>query len=263
MFFFWLKKSVAFWFMPLPFCLVLLIAGWLLARSARRARLGRGLMAAGILLLLLLSNKAVGTWLLRPLEAQYPPVPELAAGAPAPAMLQGCRYVLVLGGGHADVPELAAMDQLSDSARARIMEGVRILRALPDAQLVVSGHGTGDHPSHAAVLAQAAVSLGVDPARILRLDTPKDTEEEARDAAPVIGEARFALVTSAWHMPRAMALMRHAGLHPVACPADFQAKRNPEFRLMDCTWDTEALGRSTMTVYERLGRLWSALRGKT
>jgi uncharacterized SAM-binding protein YcdF (DUF218 family) len=262
MFFFWLKKSVAFWFMPLPFCLLLLIAGWFLARSARRARLGRGLIALGIGLLLAFSNKAIGTWLLRPLEAVYPPIPEFAAGAPVPAPLAGCRYVVVLGGGHADMAGLSAINKLSDSARARLMEGVRLLGALPDARLVVSGRGTGDNPSHAAILEAAAVSLGVAPGRIVRLDTPRDTEEEARALAPVVGRERFALVTSAWHLPRATALMRKAGLDPVPCPSDFQAKSNPEFRLMDYTWDTEALGRSTAAVYERIGRLWSILRGK-
>ena len=47
--FFWLKKSVSFWLMPLPFCLTLLVMGLVLLWT-RRARLGRGLLVTATLL---------------------------------------------------------------------------------------------------------------------------------------------------------------------------------------------------------------------
>ncbi len=261
--FFWLKKFVAFWLMPLPLCLVLLIGGLVLLRSQRRRRLGHGLIVTGVLLLLLLGNKTISTALFRPLESFYPAVPEFVVGHPLPPNLAACRFVAVLGGGHGDTFGLSAVNQLSSSARGRLMEAVRLLRALPEARLIVSGGGEEGRPSHAAVLAQAAVSLGVDPTKIIRLDTPRDTEDEARELRRVVGEAPFALVTSAWHLRRAAALMHGAGLHPLPCPADYAARPSPGFRISDYTWDTESLERSTKAVYERLGYLWVRLRGKT
>lgn len=261
---FWVKKFVSFWLMPLPFCLTLLVAGLWLTFTTRRLRLGRALIAIAVLLLLLFTNRAVSTWLIRPLETVYPPIPEFSAGAPLPDDLAACRAVVVLGGGHGDTPGFAAINKLSTSAQGRLVEAIRLLRALPgDVTLVVSGRGRPGFPSHAAILAQAAISLGVDPARIVRLDTPRDTEEEAAQLRQRLGPERFALVTSAWHLRRATALMRGAGLNPVPCPADYAARPGAQWRWSELLWDTESLGRSTRAIYERIGYAWSRLRGRS
>jgi uncharacterized SAM-binding protein YcdF (DUF218 family) len=262
MFLLWLKKFVSFWLMPLPFCLTLLVAGLWLARSPRRARLGRALAIAGTVLLLLFSNKTLSMWLMQPLEARHAPIPELSAGGPLPAALAACRFVVVLGGGHGDTPALPATSQLSPSGLGRIVEGVRLLRLLPDARLIVSGPAVKDNPTHAAVLARAAESLGVERSRVIQIDTAHDTEEESLATKKLVGDAPFALVTTAWHMPRSVALFRRAGMSPLPCPADFSAKPTPDFRWVDLLWDPESLTRSTWAVRERIGYLWIWLRGK-
>ncbi len=259
---FLLKKFVSFWLMPLPFCLTLLTLGVILLVFSRRQRLARGLVAGGTLLLLLLSNKAVSMALIRPLENLYPPIPELAPGQPPPPALAECRYIVVLGGGHGESPGFSAVNQLSTSARGRLMEALRLADVLPHAKLVFSGHAGPKEKSHAAVLADAAISLGLDPSRIIRLDTPRDTEDESVATAQRVGSQPFVLVTSAWHMRRAMALMRGQGLAPLAGPADYTTRQPTSPRFTDYTWDTESLGRSTWAVYERIGYVWVWLRGK-
>lgn len=273
---FWLKKFVSFWLMPLPFCLALLVAGLWLTRSARRARpvrqaqgrepaerLGRALLLAGTALLLIFSSSFVSWWLVRPLEAAYPAVPEIRAGQPLPASLAGCRYVVVLGGGNGNSPGLPATSLLSTSAISRITEGVRLLRALPDAKLLVSGPADRRHDSHAVVLARAAESLGIENERIILIDLARDTEDEAQAVRKIAGEAQVALVTSAWHMPRAMALFRHTGLHPVAAPCDYRSHSDDELSWVHFLWDSGSLERSTCAIRERIGYLWIWLRGKT
>ncbi len=259
---FLLKKFVSFWLMPLPFCLMLLVIGVALLVFSKRQRLARVLVASGVLLLLLFSNKAVSRSLIHPLETLYPPIPIFPPGEPLPSALAECRYIVVLGGGHGYAPGLSAVNQLSTSARGRLMEAMRIARALPEAKLVFSGHAGDGLRSHAAVLAEAALSLGFDRARIVRLDTPRDTEDESAMTAQLIGEEPFVLVTSAWHMRRAMALMRGQGLNPVPGPADYTSRSLSGSRFSDYTWDTESLGRSTWAVYERIGYVWVWLRGK-
>lgn len=261
--FFWVKKLLGYCLMPLPFCLGLLVAGVLLMRTERRARLGRTLVLAAVVLLLLFANKFVSARLVRGLELQYPAVPELTAGAPPAPALAACGYVVVLGGGNAYMPGRPALSRLSSSALGRITEATRLLRVLPDAKLVLAGPPVGKRPSHATVLAQSAISLGVDPQRIVLVEQVRDTEDESLAVRERVGQAPFALVTSAWHMPRAMALFRHAGLNPVACPADFTAHDDGEWHWRDLLWDVESLERSTWAVRERLGYLWIALRGKT
>ena len=256
---FWLKKVVSFWLMPVPLCVALLAVG--AALLACRGKAGRTCLALSALVFLCFSSRAVSVLLLAPLEARFPAIPEAGPDGAAPTAVAGCRYVVVLGGGHADVPSLPAVGQLSTSALARITEAVRLVRLLPDAQLIVSGPGSPGRPSHASILARAAESLGFDPRRILQIDTALDTEDESHEVARRVGSARVALVTSAWHMPRAAALFRKAGVAFVACPSDFVARGGRELHWSDVAWDSESLERSTLALHERLGLLWLRLRG--
>ena len=259
--FFWLKKLLGTWLMPVPLCVLLFVVGLVLMRT-KRARLGRGLVITGALLVVLLGNKFVSLSLVRPLEFKYRAIPELRAGEPVPPALADCRYVVVLGSGNGNTPGRAALGQLSQSAHQRIVEAVRLLRALPEAKLVLSGPPVGTRPSHATVLARAAVSLGVAPDRVVLIEQVRDTEDESQAVKQKLGDEPFALVTSSWHMPRAMALFRHAGLKPLPCPADFTGPDDGEWHWGDLLWDVESLERSTWAVRERIGYLWIWLRGK-
>lgn len=258
---FWLKKFIAFWLMPLSFCVVAILAGLWLLRSPRRARLGRALIAAGVLLLVLFSNKFVSKWLIRPIETRYPAIPELRADSVPPA-IAACRYVIVLGGGNGNTPNMAATSLLSTSALGRITEAVRLLRVLPEAKLVVSGPPVRGGDTHATVLARAAISLGIEPGRVVYIDQARDTEDESLAVRRIVGDAPVALVTSAWHMPRSMALFRHAGVTAVACPADYQSHTQDPVTFDDLLWESHALNRSTLALRERIGYLWIWLRGK-
>jgi uncharacterized SAM-binding protein YcdF (DUF218 family) len=259
---FWLKKFIAYWLMPLPFCLTAMAVGLVLMRWPRRARLGRALLISGLGLLMLFSNKFVSKWLIRPIEARYPAMPEFAAGMPLPAELAACRFVIVLGGGNGNSPGVSANNLLSSSALSRVAEAVRILHAVPAAKLIVSGPRTATGESHATVLARAAQAYGITPDRILYIDQARDTEEESRAAQRLAQGARVALVTSAWHMPRSVALFRSAGLDPLPCPADFKSHAHDDVTFDDLLWEVSSLERSTLAIRERIGYLWIWLRGK-
>lgn len=261
---FGLKKFVSYFLMPLPFCLGVMIIGlWLLLRRRRtRPRLGRALVLASLGLLLFFSQNRVSIWLLRPLEQTYPAIPEFHPGDSLPAALQRVRYIVVLGGGNKGEAGVAASNRLSDNSLSRLTEAVRLWRALPDRRLVVSGPGDPGAPTHADVLAEAAISMGVPSERIIRIDTAHDTEEEAGAVKKLIANAPAAVVTSAWHLPRAAALFRQAGVDILPCPADYLALVDPHFHWTDLSLDVDSLERSSLAVRERIGYLWVWLRGK-
>jgi uncharacterized SAM-binding protein YcdF (DUF218 family) len=257
-----LKKFISFWLMPLPFCVTLLTLGLIFLLFTHRARLARGLLVMGVVLLALFSNKWVSTALVRPIEAKFAPIPDLIVGQSALTNLALCRYVVVLGSGHSDTPNFSANNQLSSAGLARIVEGVRLLRALPGAKLVVSGGGELGYPSHAEVLGRVATELGVNPERILRIEHARDTEDEAQSLNTLIGPTRIALVTTAWHMPRATALFQARGFNVLPCPTGYTARSNPNSSWNEYIWSVESLERSTAAVRERIGYLWVWLRGK-
>jgi len=261
---FCLKKIIGGLLMPLSLSLGLIAIGAILWRfSARRTRLGRGLVVGGVLWLGVCGNEGVGTWLAHGLETRFPAIPELPAGAPLPAPLARCRFIAVLGGGHHYAPGWSANNELSPSALSRLAEAVRLARLLPGARLVVSGPPEPEGgPAHARVLADAAVALGVARERITGIDTARDTEAEAAALKAIAGDAPVALVTSAWHLPRAMALCRRQGLDALACPADFVTRATGARPADFFHWNVSGLEDSTRAFHEWLGLGWARLRGK-
>lgn len=258
---FWLKKAATLPFLPLYFTLLVGLAGLLALAVARRRRGGIILISIAFGVLLTFSNEAVATVLLRRLQQKYPAIPEAHNVAELRQDVAECTAIVVLGGGHADAPSRARVNQLSSASMSRIGEAVRLSRLLPHAKFIVSGHHI-EGLSHAQVLGEAAVSLGVDPARIVRMDDPRDTEDEINDLFERVGKSPVALVTSAWHMPRAIQLCRAIGVNAVPCPADFMMDSGEDGRLHFFGWNLESLEGSTKAIRENLGALWLKLRGK-
>ncbi len=254
---FWLKKIVAWGLMPLSLCLGLIVAGLALTWSSGRARLGRWLAFAGVALLFILSNHFVAEKLTRPLETRYPAATDASFVGSAPAA------IVILGAGYGVSPARPALGQLTWPATARLAEGVRLARVLPEAKLIVCGPDLGNGVTHASQLAAAAESLGVAPARIVQMDRARDTEAEARLIKDLVGTQRIALVTSALHLPRAVALFRGAGMSVVPCPAGFATQSYDTFGPEQFLCDAGSLAQSSAALHERIGLLWSSLRGRT
>jgi uncharacterized SAM-binding protein YcdF (DUF218 family) len=259
---FWLKKFIGFCLMPLPMSLLLAAAGVWFLRRGRRPRLGRGLITMAAVIVLIFGNSLVSKALMRSLQNRYPPVADFAPGKPIPAEVARVRYVVVLGGGNGYSPGVSANNLLSSSAISRLTEGVRIVRAVPEARLIVSGGGPDGRPTHAEVLARAAVQLGIESSRIIRVEDARDTEDEANRVARIAAGAPVAVATSAWHLPRAMALFRGAGVDALACPSDYRAHTEDPLTFDDFLWDAESLARSSFALRERIGLVWITLRGK-
>ncbi len=256
-----LKKLLTIPFLPLYFALLSGVVAIIFLYAKRNSHWGRWLALISTGTLLVFSNKAFATMLLGPLEHRYPAIPEIRSGTDLSPELSQCVAIVVLGGGHADAPALSRVNQLSSSALSRIAEAVRLSRVLPHATFIVSGHHTAEI-SHAQVLGEAAVSLGLDPARVVRMDNPRDTEDEIAELSRRLGTAPVALVTSAWHMPRAMELCRHFNVHAVPCPADYMVKLEPLSESGIFVWELEALERSTKAMHEYIGLAWLKLRGR-
>lgn len=207
---------VKHWFEALlsPLALSLLIAAIaVLCRSSRRPRLARALLVVAIAVVYIGSSSVVGDALLGPLEHRYPP---LHHDMPVPAP----KYVVVLGAGYAPHDGVPITAALAGDGLVRIVEAVRLARRLDDVKLVVSGGAPPGYSASAQGYAELARELGIGQDSIVLLDTALDTRHEAQAIAALIGSAPFILVTSAYHMPRAMLEMRRAGEAPTPAPTD-------------------------------------------
>jgi uncharacterized SAM-binding protein YcdF (DUF218 family) len=111
-------------------------------------------------------------------------------------------------------------------------------------------------------MSRAAQELGVAASDIVLENVSKNTAEEAARVAPMIGQERFLLVTSAFHMPRAVALFRKQGLDPIPSPSDYRVKvegGTPTFGLYP---QSGRLTQADIAMHEYVGMKWAKLRGE-
>lgn len=246
---FYLKKIVGDLLMPLPLVfLAAALGGVALWRGHRKV--GRGLVVGAGLLLWGASCAPLVDPGVRALERRYPVFPG-----------DSVAYVVVLASGHVSDPAVPPGARLSGSALQRLTEGLRIALAQPWATLVLSGYGGADPLSNAEMYRVVAEALGMDTARTVLEPRPVDTAGEARLLAPLLAGEPFALVTSASHMPRAVALFRGQGLEPVPAPTGHLVKDAP-WRWGRLLPSAQALHRAERLWYEILGSVWIRLRGQ-
>ncbi len=249
---FLLKKIAGALLMPLPSFLLLGIFGWILWTRGRWRRLGQAMVAATLLLLSLAALGPVADALVRPLERAAPAFPG-----------DSVAFVVVLASGHVSDPALPVSARLSPTALARVVEGVAIATAQPWSRLVLSGWGGADPRPNADVYREMAAALGFPEARMVLEPRPRDTRQEAELLAPLLAGQRFALVTSASHMPRALALFQAQGMDPIPAPTGHLAKDLQGFDVLDLIPDAEGLAKTRFAWHEVLGRMWASLTGGT
>ena len=246
------KKWLGSLLLPLPLLLIVAFLGlWLLQKQYKRS--GTGLVLLSLLSLMLLSTQPVANALIAPLEAQYPAyLPDLQQPDQAPI-----QDIVVLGAAQVADTALPLLSQLGQAGLVRISEGVRLAHAYPNARLIVSGYGGGEGRSSAELYAAVAQALGIAEARILPLPLPKDTAEEAMVIAPLVHGRQALLVTSASHMPRAMALFHARGAAPTAAPVGHHAKESRAgLPLYSYLPKARYLERSEIAWHEYLGLAW-------
>jgi uncharacterized SAM-binding protein YcdF (DUF218 family) len=246
------KNLVGDALMPYALALFALLAGVSLLWIKRRTGLGRLLVTLAALTFLVAGCDPVAKRLVGSLENEFVPIEDTAD-------LAGIQWIVVLGGGHAADATLPPTTRLNSAALSRLTEGIRLQRQLPGSRILFSGYTS--RISHARVMAEAAIALGVDPSLIELEERTRDTEDEARLIGARLAGQRFVLVTSAVHMRRAVSLFRSEGADFVPAPADYASRSGPiGFRTwIFPSWD--ALGATERMAHEYLGIAWAALGG--
>lgn len=156
---------------------------------------------------------------------------------------------------------------LSSTTEARVDAGVRWWRRHPRALLVMAGADTlpgGLSPDTALLMRSEAIRRGV-PARSVVVDTQsRDTREHAIELAKRAGITRdtpVGVVTSEWHMRRALAAFRRHFRTVIAGPEDDDHAYEEPIIAGSFLPDARSLVASTAMLHEWIGIAWYALRG--
>ncbi|GAB1360932.1 YdcF family protein [Rhodobacter sp.] len=239
--------------------LVVLLALAVLAGARHRHRAALRLTGIALSLTACLAAFPLATPLLASLEGQYPANPQI------PDRIDG---IIVLGGAEDVGPYIRwGMIGLNDGAE-RVIAGAELARRFPQAKLVFTGGAQSlihdDSTRHPSQMTRDLwLSLGIPADRILLEDQSRNTAENAAFTRALVvpqeGQV-WLLVTSAFHMPRAMETFRRNGWTGItAWPVDFRAGSRTlrlEWRLDDHLSDVN------VALKEHLGLLAYRVAGK-
>jgi len=174
--------------------------------------------------------------------------------------MHSVKWIVLLGGGHVADPGIPVTSQISNESLVRLVECVRIHRLIAGSKIILSGGAVYDSASEAGTFAKVAAILNVNARDIVLDDVSRDTEEQAENIRSIVGQDRFILVTSAYHMPRSMAIFNKAGLKPIPAPTDYLVKERQKKAPDDFYPSSMGLMKAEYTLHEYLGLLWFRIR---
>lgn len=248
--------SKTFWLLLRPESwIVILLLTAAIAHGRGRRRSGQRLLVTSLLSILAIGTLPLGEALLSPLETRFPPQPDV--GDPA--------GIIVLGGGeHAAAMAVSGLPEVNDAAD-RFLAGLALARQYPEARLIFTGGSAallGERPSGAEVALRIFQQAGIPAERIVLESAARNTAENASLTHALIddpGPGPWILVTSAFHMPRAIGSFCRAGWRGlVAYPVDYRSSGSR------IGWDlAERLRTLNIAVKEWVGLAAYILTGRT
>ncbi len=261
--FFYLAKAV--WFVLQPSTLIALLIGYgAILIWTGWARWGRRFVSIGAALLLIVGLSPLGNALIVPLEDRFPRADLVSPPAPA--------GMIILGGAETRLVGSARKAPTLNEAGERLVEGAILALRFPQSRIAFSGGDAGilyKSDSEAAGAAALLGELGVPRDRLILETNARDTYENALylkrelEAEDAIGAGkRWLLITSAYHMPRAIGVFRQAGLDVEPWPVDYRTRGSQDLtRPFDKV--SEGLRRVDVATREWVGLLAYWLTGRS
>lgn len=255
--FYLISKLLPPFLLPPGQTLVLLALAAVLRK--RRPRLAAVLVLLAFGALWALSTQAVSNRLGAALEARYLPVP-LDRVPQADA-------AIVLGGLIRIPSSVRPAPELNESSD-RLWVAAQLYRAGKAPLILISGGNAAIFGERAMPESRAAAMVltqwGVPEGAILEEGRSQNTRENVAFSKSMLearGAKRILLVTSAFHMPRAVAIFRRAGLDPFPVPTDYQTGWDD--KPLPLTWvpEPENLTLSKVMLREWIGLWVYRLRG--
>ncbi len=237
---------------PANLCITLLLLGAILY-VFRHRKTGFVLAATGLCWAIFWSLPASSLWAGGRLEQLYP--------WHTPTSLPQAQAIVVLGGSTANSRENWFQTKVGEATKSRVETASVLYHAGRAPLIVLSGAALDGNVSEAQMMANRLEHQGI-PERALLLETRSYTTRENALYTAELLHARnihhVLLVTSALHMPRAMAVFRKQGIDAVAAasPAQIVVPDEPGFSFWQPSMRALSASRSIVKEYVALLVYW-------
>jgi len=218
--------------------------------KSKKRKTGKILLIIGLLFFYVFSITPTGDLILLPLENQYPPLKKNELN-------KADKIVLLLGGKESDV--------LRASEVLRIYVQSSKFKA-QSPKIIVSGiTPLNPERNEAEDVKEFLVEWGISLEDIILENQSRNTFESAKNIKELVGEEPFFLVTSAYHMPRAIKTFQKVGTNPIPAPTDFKTKKTLyqdkfdtvyNYNLLDFFPSFGGLGKLDLAFHEYFGILF-------
>lgn len=240
---YFLKAIASFILPPGSFIVILALCAITLRRRQRFISYVVGICTS---LLYFLSIPLFSETLIRSLESQYMP----------PAEVQG-DVVIVLGGGATlDTPDVNGQGHLGAHAANRLITGIQLQRILQVPLIVAGGQVYAFSGPEAVIMKRVAAGLGAPAGQVIIESASLNTRQNAENVKRILNEYGFQrpiLVTSAFHMPRAIWFFQQQGVAVVPYPADYLVNKAADLSVHKLYPSEGALWGSSLALREHLG----------
>jgi len=241
-----LVKFLQSFLLPSVFSFILMFSG-LIFLLVRKKKIGKILLILGVTFYYLFSITPVSDFLISLLENQYQ--------YPAEEQIGSIDIVVVLSGGVKN-RKLPLPSALGDSTLFRLNEALKIYFSKKEKPLIiVSGTSPIDRLAKESLFgAKFLESFDIPEDKIVWEVMSGNTFQHAKEVKKIIGNKSFLLITSAYHMPRAIKTFQKTGLDPIALPTDYQYENF--YNILSFLPQADNLKKSNLAFHEYFGILF-------
>lgn len=241
--------SKVFWllFQPLSLLLLLLCVGLVFLWGKRR-RLAASAFVLAALVLGVTGFTNLGYVLIQPLEDRFE--------RPA-AMPERVSAIIMLGGATLSRPSSARQTTELNDAGDRLTATLWLAGQYPQAKIILSGGSgllSGETESEAVTAARFFTAFGIASDRLVLEGDSRNTDENVALSREFLDDSAGAilLVTSAFHMPRAIGLFLAQDLDIIPWPTDYRSP-GPMGVWIDIANPVQNMSVSTVAIKEWIG----------
>lgn len=259
-------KVIVGFLLPPGIMVVLLVTGSLWFRHLKPLS---GVTLVAAVLLYVISIPLTADAIMRHLESRYAPVNPNAIQPPGTPLSHGetgglkADVLIMLGAGATlDTPGIGGTGNLFGSGANRLLTTADLYRVTKLPIIVSGGQVFPDDGNEAQIAKRELLLLGVPAAKVIAEDKSKNTTQNAVFTKQLMQQYGFhhpLLITSAFHMPRAVLDFQQQGVTVLPYPTDYQVSQSFHLYVNQFVPSAKSLALLSTALHEYLGTLAARL----